>query len=118
MLERPPGALSTRLVGRSVMKLPQFWLAPEANTLAEVPEPRRGAAARVAGSARDGAGPPRAAGAAVLGAALWAETAAGSAAARGAARGAARDAYGSALAATGAARVATGAGSALPTGGV
>jgi hypothetical protein len=32
--ERPPGGARTREVGRSVIKLPQFWLVPDANALA------------------------------------------------------------------------------------
>ena len=37
MLERPPGGACTRVDGRSVMTLPQFWLAPLANAFEDVP---------------------------------------------------------------------------------
>jgi len=40
----PPGAESTREVGRSEMKLPEFWFAPDAQAFALVPCPRTGAA--------------------------------------------------------------------------
>merc|ERR1719221_2147386 len=36
----PPGGLSTLDVGLSARKFPQFWSAPRAQTLAEVPAPR------------------------------------------------------------------------------
>jgi hypothetical protein len=52
MLERPPGADNTRLVGLSVMKFPQFWLAPLANTFADTRLDMSRATGRVAGSSR------------------------------------------------------------------
>mmetsp|Transcript_17618 Transcript_17618/g.48364 ORF Transcript_17618/g.48364 Transcript_17618/m.48364 type:complete len:104 (-) Transcript_17618:1106-1417(-) len=34
----PPGGFATRVVLRSVMKLPQFWFAPEAYAFEELPD--------------------------------------------------------------------------------
>ena len=72
MLVLPPGGAWSRVVERSVMKLPQFWFEPSANLLLEVPgltaagaaaaaeafclvASRRGAAAAGAGAAGLGA---------------------------------------------------------------